>query len=457
MKMTWEKLLSDTRLGDVELQNKISSNPFFQDYYNIISSSFFRRLQDKTQVYPLDDNDFVRKRLTHSIEVSAIGEAIAHELAQRIMEERPEEAPENFEENLALVLRCAGLLHDLGNPPFGHCGEKYIRDWFEAHEEEYRRDLPDSLWFDFLNYDGNAHNLRISVKTATSVGYDDRFGMNLTCAVLNSFVKYPEVDSVTAQARKPRSGKIGYYYSEKSFLERICRQTGTIDASGRYYKNPVMLLLEMADDIAYNTADVEDAMKKGLVTTADWKNFFDESEQEQQESILRKLDGDRKFEFVRDALHNVRRNMIKNVVDNFMAHYEELMSGTLPEDVSLLEADKYNPNVSHYDLKAIRDMFAKVYKACDTRDAERFHVVEQFDAILSSLAPIFTMDEEELSQEQKDVYAFFRDKIVAAEAEVPAMLSDEMSEEQLKYYIRLMALVDYVSGMTDSYFINYGR
>ncbi|HCA4054136.1 TPA: dNTP triphosphohydrolase, partial [Listeria monocytogenes] len=233
-------------------------NAFENDYQRIILSASFRRLQDKTQVFPLEKNDFIRTRLTHSLEVSTIAKSMGTLVGSQIVERNidPSFTEQNIRE-LSDLLASAGLLHDIGNPPFGHFGETAIRQWFAKELPTLKIDdisinslLEKQMRNDFLHFEGNAQVLRVVTKLHQL--FETSYGMNLTSATLNSFVKYP-VNSLQINKTHIKSKKMGYFYSEKDIFEKITEQTGT---NGN--RHPVTFLLEAADDISYLIADLED-------------------------------------------------------------------------------------------------------------------------------------------------------------------------------------------------------
>ena len=286
--MNWDQLLSKERQQPVERSVDrdllgFTLDDFHEDYLSIISSQAFRRLQDKTQVFPLDKSDFVRTRLTHSMEVSAI----ASELARTIwFVGRPgvSEKLDIFQaDEVATVVACAGQLHDTGNPPFGHYGEEVIRDWFSRKLADptftFRGkpvgkllDAADRrMRADFENFEGNAQGLRILSKSGLRESSHD---VNLTFAVMNTLIKYPN-PSTDFDKSSPdvKRHKMGYYYAEREIMDRICTATGT-KIKGKYVRHPLVYIMEAADDIAYATADLADAVKKGRIKVREFIDFY---------------------------------------------------------------------------------------------------------------------------------------------------------------------------------------
>lgn len=270
--MNWEQLLSTKRSRGASAKSRYSKNTdlrseFEKDYHRIIGSASFRRLQDKTQVFPLDKSDFIRTRLTHSLEVSSFAKSLAQNIGENILyyKKDPEFTPK-MKEDICSIVQCAGLIHDIGNPPFGHHGEIAIREWFEKNLPvlQYKGKpisevMTPQMREDFYHFEGNAQALRLVTKLHFLV---DEQGMNLTYALLNTIVKYP-VSSVEMNKRSGdiKDKKMGYYFADAEIFEVIQRETGTNGC-----RHPLTFILEAADDIAYKTADIEDAFVKGFIS-----------------------------------------------------------------------------------------------------------------------------------------------------------------------------------------------
>ena len=257
-KFTWNQLLNKNRIRDHKGTNKKSidcRDEFENDYDRILFSASFRRLQDKAQVFPLEKLDFVRTRLTHSLEVSSIGKSLGISIGCKLVENTKnyeDRVTSDMVEDIGNILACAGLIHDLGNPPFGHFGEVAIREWFEEKlfkndddtytfkYDKYNFILDKQEGLDLLNFEGNAQGLRILTKLHFVI---DRYGMNLTIGVLGSIIKYP-ISSL--ELENSRLKKMGYYKSEEKVFREIAEH---IKIEG--CRNPLVYILEAADDIAY--------------------------------------------------------------------------------------------------------------------------------------------------------------------------------------------------------------
>lgn len=322
--MKWEKLLTQRRLSsekpEPEAFKEYYISPFERDYEKIVSSAAFRRLQDKTQVFALAKSDFVRTRLTHSIEVSTIAKQLGIMCFQNTSsyqhlpidagEEGNEELREQRVGDIEAILSCAGLLHDLGNPPFGHVGEDVIGEWFENNlksiyllkeekEEPACKILSDQMVRDLICFEGNAQALRILSKAR----YQSE--INLPMSIISALIKYPTRSDEIGEGTIRH--KMGCFQAEERTFLQIAKEVGTIDEEGRVARHPLAYLVEAADDIAYSTADLEDAVKSGLVSIDELLAFFDETYEQLGEKH-------------REASHHIART--KEIIDTLRELHE---------------------------------------------------------------------------------------------------------------------------------------
>lgn len=353
---TWNKLLCAKRERE-----HISPNPndvrteFRKDYHRIIGSASFRRLQDKAQVYPLNRGDFVRTRLTHSLEVSSFAGSLGDTIFRRLINEKKPGVDELVRENCCDILECAGLVHDIGNPPFGHFGEFSIRQWFEDNftrltfrGKPVSELLTGQMRGDFLNFEGNAQALRVLTRLHCLMDMDT--GMNLTYALLNTIVKYPVSSTgIDKKSGDIRTKKMGYYLSEEPLFRDITERTGT--GGSRY---PLTFILEAADDIAYKTADIEDAAVKGLLN---YYKLLDElrsdryrercgspkaletleNAAEELENALRAAESfnmrDPQLKAVQMWIVKLQNMLIYAASDAFCENYDEIMNGEFKSEL----------------------------------------------------------------------------------------------------------------------------
>jgi dGTPase len=277
--MSWDLLLDQTRIrqlreGKPSLKAEAEARSEFErDRDRTIYSSPIRRLIGKTQVFPLDPNDHVRTRLVHSLEVSTVAEGLASQVVREVITKREPQLSEHQHRAISKIAETTGLLHDVGNPPFGHAGELAISSWFEGKRK------PDLSFFaalggpdsqkaqDFLRFEGNAQTMRIATNSHL-LGHD--YGLNLTCATTAAARKYIAT-SLSADRKGPNHAyaKPGYFFSESEIFQLVSERTGT---EGR--RHPITFLVEAADDIVYSVVDIEDSVKKGILTWETVREFL---------------------------------------------------------------------------------------------------------------------------------------------------------------------------------------
>ena len=445
---------------------------FEKDYQRIISSASFRRLQDKTQVFPLDKSDFIRTRLTHSLEVANFARSIGRMIGTRIMDEKKDpEFTEKMREDVCSVLECAGLLHDIGNPPFGHFGEDAIRDWFARNlsEIDYKDGkLADALTEqqiqDFCRFEGNTQALRVISRLHFLV---DEHGMNLTKALLATIMKYPcssvqigydKNDPDRDIARK----KMGYFAADADIFESVQSGCGTNGA-----RHPLAFALEAADDIAYRTADIEDAVKKGLLDLnvlineirLAIENTHMRKSLSEQSSTAERLLG--KLEYYYDkaiqqhyenpqlyAVQNwvirVQGILLTCAVNSFMDNYDAIMAGTYKKE---LLADTPGSLIMDvlgdvaYRYAFMSEPILKLEVAADAI----------FDFLLTRLVHALRYyDTDEWKTKATAVDTKMIGLISSSFMQVYKIHSREV-DDNTKLYLRLLLATDFVSGMTDSY------
>ena len=335
----WNLILSDKRFR--QKSPTIASdgrNPFENDYGRLISSAPVRRLQDKTQVFPLERSDYIRTRLTHSLEVSYMASSIGQSIEKLLLDNKEIETDKIG--YLSSLLRVAGLVHDMGNPPFGHFGEEAIKHFFAGYfgAGNNKDGLSPNERADFENFDGNVQTFRIMSKLYY---FGDEFSFNLTYSSLSSIIKYPSGSKEGNQGKKYKEiakRKFGYYVTEEEKYKEISKY---LHLNNR--RSPVAYLLEAADDIAYCAADLEDGVKLGVVRIDEIRKVLSEQLKDNRDKVIGYFDelccrfkdeGKLKDSLIIQNFRIlVQRDMISAVIDCFTDNYASVMEGKLENEL----------------------------------------------------------------------------------------------------------------------------
>ena len=414
---------------------------FERDLDRAVYSTPFRRLQDKTQVFPLEPNDSVRTRLTHSLEVSRVARGLAKDVCQWLLQQRivqPEQA-----NSIETIAQTCGLIHDLGNPPFGHSGETAIRDWFCRRNRESLRDLDDRHASDFRGFEGNAQTLRLVTKLQILA---DFYGLNLTCGTLSAASKYIAPSDGLDKSVHERT-KVGFFASEQQLVEELREVTST-----GYARNPIAFIVEAADDAVYNTVDLEDGFRKGLV---DWAFLKDELRRNAQEDELVgkstewaegrvgsaqvDLDGTERDNALMQYFRvRAIAHMVTRAARAFIEHYQEIMAGQYHGEL-LVDSDA-GPL-----LKACRAVNrSKVYHSEETLKLELMG-----RKIIWDLMDVF---HEGVSKDRPKASPFAKKAFRLLSGNYRSVYRHAMDEGRLPpHYCRLQLVTDYVCGMTDTF------
>ena len=470
--MDWKTLLCSERVRKVTGGSSSSDGrtEFEKDYQRIISSASFRRLQDKTQVFPLDKSDFIRTRLTHSLEVANFARSIGRMLGKRIAGIDPE-FTEGMINDICSILECAGLIHDIGNPPFGHFGEDAIRDWFKRNLSQLSFNgvkltdyLSEQQIADFYNFEGNTQALRVVSKLHFIV---DEHGMNLTKALLATIMKYP-VSSVQIRYNKKDPDrdiahkKMGYFMADEDVFNDVQSSCKTFGK-----RHPLTFALEAADDIAYRTADIEDAVKKGLldlnVLINELRLAIENAKKEKSrktiistsEKLLGKLEYyynkaiDQKYEdpqlyAVQNWLVRVQGILLADAVDSFINNYDAIMNGEYKKELlagvpGSLVMDVLGDVALRYAF--LSEPILKLEVAADAI----------FDYLLTRLVKaLLYYDTPDWKKMSTAVDTKMVGLISSSFMQIYRIHSKN-TDEKTRLYLRLLLATDYVSGMTDSY------
>ena len=461
--MNWKNILCEDRIRQFSksTSSRDLRTEFEKDYHRIISSAAFRRLQDKTQVFPLDKNDYVRTRLTHSLEVSSFARSLGQSVGQSIINNKlSKDFSYEQRESISDILECAGLIHDIGNPPFGHFGESAIQDWCKNNfvkltfkEKKIDEILSDEQKNDFYHFEGNAQALRVVSKLHFLV---DENGMNLTKALLSTIIKYPvNSTGIDKYSGNIRTKKMGYFDADKDIFENVDASVGS---NGN--RNPLTYLLEAADDIAYLTADIEDSLKKGMISldtlileinkrisksqnkeAADFANQCLEKLNKKYEKATDKNLSEPDVYAIENWMVIVQGQVLQLVTDCFVDNYESIMAGTFAK--SLIEESKASLLMDILGDIAFKYTFTSkpIYKLEIAADTILNFLLDKFmKAIL-----YYDTDEKLSVVDKKIISMISRDYM-----HIYHYYSEGKSESD-RLYLRLLLVTDYICGMTDSF------
>ena len=269
--MDWQHLLSLRKQGDTQTRSRQEEDPtrlsYDVDYDRIVFSGAFRSLQDKTQVIPLSGSGFVHTRLTHSMEVSVVGRSLGRAIGAKILQKYPYLQQLGYQMNdFGTIVASAALAHDIGNPPFGHSGEKAIGDFFRYHEGSVLKgQLSDREYADLCNFEGNANGFKILTESRAGV----QGGLRLTYATLGTFIKYPKESLPIKPSAAVYDKKYNIFQSDKAFFHEVAQELSLLPIGEgdelRYVRHPLAFLVEAADDICYTLIDFEDGINLGWI------------------------------------------------------------------------------------------------------------------------------------------------------------------------------------------------
>lgn len=434
--MNWDKLINDKRLGleDYHHSRQGSRSDFQRDFDRLVFSSPFRRLQNKTQVFPLPGSVFVHNRLTHSMEVASVGRSMANEISKAL---KPKYSSEIWVEKLDTldeIVGAACLAHDLGNPPFGHSGEKAISTFFsEGPGSVLKSELTPRQWADLTHFEGNANSLRLLTHQ-----FNGRRpgGFAMTYSMLASIVKYPYESRL--QARNPN---LDFFESEVETFQRIAEELGLRAKYGEngevcYSRHPLVYIVEASDDICYQVMDIEDAHKLRVLATDEvintFMSFFPAERQGKMRKTMERVeDPNEKIAYLRSC---VIGTLVNECALAFVKYEEKILAGdftgSLLEHISPLEKKGY--------LRCSDLAWDKIYRASDVVDIE--------------LAG-------------NRIISFLMEKLIHAvrfpELNYSSLLLSKVPKqydiEAPTLYGKIQAVLDHISGMTDVYALDLYR
>jgi dGTPase len=443
--LEWKKLLSSVQLG-TENKNYISTHDgrsqFQRDFDRIVFSPAFRRLQDKTQVFPLPESDFVHTRLTHSLEVSVVGRSLGNLVGEKIISRHSELKNDFTKFHFGEIVAAACLAHDIGNPPFGHSGEESISEYFKNGNGKKFEDIisDKKKWNDLIKFEGNAQGFRIITKLQNP---KVNGGLRLTYSTLAALTKYPK-ESLTDFDSKDNSQnkiykKFGFFQSEKEIFKSVAEHTGLDKLSNTDYfwcRHPLSFLVEAADDICYRIMDLEDGYRLGLVT-------FNETEQLLKNLIRIELVSDYNQRDDAEKIGYLRAKaiseLVKELAEVFLDNESNILSAKLNDElISLIPA-------ANGLLEIERLSVEKIYRhrTVVEREAAGYEVIGGLlDAFINSFNEWLDGN---IKPKNRTLVNLLPKRIL------------QSASSDTENYERLLMIIDFISGMTDSFAVSLFR
>ncbi|MDO5017120.1 MAG: dNTP triphosphohydrolase [Porphyromonas sp.] len=431
--MDWQSLISDYRFGlESHSQKQESRTDFQRDYDRLIFSAPFRRLQNKTQVFPLPGKIFVHNRLTHSLEVSCLGRSLGTQVGREVGKRHPDLQADHAD--FGAIVSAACLAHDMGNPPFGHAGERAISAYFtEGKGVRWQQQVQDEggRWEDFANFEGNANALRLLTH-----GFKGRRegGYVLTYSTIASIVKYPYTSLHGGE-------KFGFFESEEASYGKIAKQLGLIKLSPDgapcvYARHPLVYLVEAADDICYQIMDLEDAYKLKILSLDECKRlmqaFIPEERQQHVNDVLGKVsDQNEQVAYLRSVAIG---QLVTAATATFLAHEEEILSGTFAG--SLIQSLPERERAAY--ARARQVAFDRIYFTKEVLDIE-FAGFRIFEYLLDTLIEV------QLKPDNAYSKLWLR------------RIPEQYDMHRDTMYGKIQSALDYISGMTDVYALDLYR
>ncbi len=435
--MILNTIFTNQRTGN-HVQNIVSRTDFQRDFDRIIFSSAFRRLQNKTQVFPLPGSVFVHNRLTHSLEVSSVGRSLGslagEFIVQNFENELTEDSKNFYLYNLNNVIAAACLCHDIGNPAFGHSGEDAIASFFEKNESELKPKFTEKEWADLVNFEGNANAIRILTHKQTG---KDEGGTQLTYTTLASIAKYP-CEAIAKKKDHVNRKKFGFFQSEKQTFLNIANATKMMVESEEptiFKRHPFVWLVEAADDICYNIIDMEDAHRLGIISTTDCENLFMDliksvNEKDAKRSAEKLLLFSNKNERISYLRAKVINALINKSTELYQQHFSEIIDGTLNK--ALLDIFK-SESKSFQEVE--RFSIEKIYGHRSVVEIENAGYNVMYELLNHFIPPIIKEKSERKGFEKKALQ----------------LIPSQFIYEDGTVYEKVLGVLDFVSGMTDNF------
>jgi dGTPase len=432
--MIWEQLLSLKRQGDnykrLRSEQDETRLGFEVDFDRIIFSAAFRSLQDKTQVIPMSKTDFVHTRLTHSLEVSVVGRSLGRLVGKKIIEKHPylKEIHGYQSNDFGAIVAAASLAHDIGNPPFGHSGEKAIGEYFlRGNGKKFQDKLTPKQWQDLTDFEGNANGFMVLATNRTGI----LGGIRLTYAVLGAFMKYPKESLPKKPTQNIADKKYGFFQADKDFFEEIASELGLVSNKSNedigFERHPLAYLVEAADDICYTIIDFEDGMNLGLISedfalehlinlvkeNINTKKYNELNTKEDRISYLRAL---------------AIGNLINDAVRIFIENEADILAGNFP--FSLMDKSKFKPQMDDIIALSIK----KIYQSREVIEKEivGYQIIQ---TLLDKFINAFNND--------------FEQKASNYDQLLLKTLPEKFLEQKPNLYDRLLHVCNYISLLTD--------
>ncbi|MDP3313172.1 deoxyguanosinetriphosphate triphosphohydrolase [Lutibacter sp.] len=433
--MNWEQLLSLKRFGDTQkrLRNQQDETRlgFEVDYDRIIFSDFFRSLQDKTQVVPFSKTDFVHTRLTHSLEVSVVARSLGRIVGEQVLKKHPELAIKGYKINdFGAIVATAALAHDIGNPPFGHSGEKAIGEFFKnGNGQKYELVLSKKQWQDLIDFEGNANGFRILNESKEGM----KGGLRLSYATIGAFIKYPKESLPKKPSNHIADKKFGIFQSEISFFNDVAQELGLVatgvNGNVAFKRHPLAYLVEAADDICYTIIDFEDGINLGLIE--------EEFALEYLIKLVKNTINIKKYhqlKFKKDRLSYLRALAIGTLINEattvFLENEDAILKGEF--HYSLLDKCKFEAQIN--DI--IKISVDKIYKSRTVIEKE----VSGYK-IIGTLLDVFVTA---LNHKYEGNMSNYDQLIIS-------LLPESLHEPKDNQYLRLLTVCGYVASLTDGF------
>lgn len=359
--MKWEELLSLKKFDDKRERARTHEDDtrlgFEVDYDRIIFSPAFRSLQDKTQVIPLSKTDFVHTRLTHSLEVSVVGRSLGRIVGKQILRKYPHLSAAGYRfSDFGAIVAAAALAHDIGNPPFGHSGEKAIGAYFRTGAgKRFKPELTEKEYQDLVKFEGNANGFKLLTQTKNGV----QDGLRLTYATLGAFTKYPKESLPHRPTSQIADKKFGFFQSEKAIFQDVAQSLGLLQTDSqeehlRYKRHPLTFLVEAADDICYTLIDFEDGINLGWIDEDYALEYLVKLVQDtiRKDNYYALTTTQARVSYLRALAINT---LINDATASFMKNEEALLTGTFNQ--SLLEVSKYKAQIEDIIRISVKNVY----------------------------------------------------------------------------------------------------